>query len=93
VSHQFLKAIDRGTIMADDTRDIAIETRAEVRQLTLTVGELKEKVEELCTIAERAKGATGVLSLFGHTSSGALGAAAYGLYDNWNAVLKFVGFK
>lgn len=79
--------------MTDDTRDIAIQTRAEVHQLTVTVGELKEKVEELCTIAERAKGATGVLSLFGHTSSGVLGAAAYGLYDNWNAVLKTAGLK
>jgi DDE superfamily endonuclease len=57
------------------------------------LGELKEKVEELCTIAERAKGATGVLSLFGHTSSGVLGAAAYGLYDNWNAVVKAMGLK
>jgi hypothetical protein len=79
--------------MIDDTRDIAIQTRAEVHQLTITVGELKEKVEELCTIAERAKGATGVLSLFGHTSSGVLGAAAYGLYDNWNAVAKTLGLK
>ncbi len=46
--------------MADDTRDIAIETRADVRQLTRTVAELKEKVDELCDLAERAKGASGM---------------------------------
>ncbi len=79
--------------MADDTRDIAIETRAEVRQLTRTVTELKDKVGELCDLAERAKGASGVLALFGHTSSGLLGALAYGLYDHWAAALKSMGFK
>jgi formylmethanofuran dehydrogenase subunit C len=58
---------------------LAAEKRAEVHQLAIMVGELKEKVEDLFSMAERAKSATDILSLFGHSSSDVIEAA--GLSD------------
>lgn len=43
--------------MTDDTRDIVIETRADVRNLTNTVNDLKEIVDKLYEKSKHQEGA------------------------------------
>ena len=60
--------------MSDDTRDIAIETRAEVKSLTATVEKLATRIEALHTDLNERKGAEKLARTIHTLFGGAAGA-------------------
>lgn len=71
--------------MSDDTRDIAIETRTEVKNLSTTVATLVARVEALQAALNERKGAEKLARWIVGGASGSLSAGATML------VAKFVG--
>jgi hypothetical protein len=57
--------------MTDDTRDIAIETRSEVKRLTRTVDEMDSKLDSLIKRSDRQDG----MAYAGRWMIAAIGAA------------------